>query len=90
MLLDGFLDLFDRHEWQLTDVIEAAIAEEVPVDGAVPVGGVLDDHAATLTTTAVARATEQRPLQLVVMHTSVLAGAVASVGNHLDLVEEVW
>ncbi|MGH1553148.1 hypothetical protein ACRAWF_17510 [Streptomyces sp. L7] len=44
VVLDGFLDLFDRDVRQFTNVVEAAVAEEVPIDVAVPVGGVLDDH----------------------------------------------
>ncbi|WP_262064047.1 hypothetical protein [Streptomyces sp. STR69] len=79
MILDGFLGLLYRDVRQLTDVIEAAIAEEVPVDVAVPVGGVLDDHAAAVTTPATAGAAEQRTLQLVVVHASSLASAVPRV-----------
>uniref|UniRef100_A0AAU2AD00 Uncharacterized protein n=1 Tax=Streptomyces sp. NBC_00093 TaxID=2975649 RepID=A0AAU2AD00_9ACTN len=58
-VLDGFFGLFDRDVRQLTDVIEAAVAEEVPVNVAVPVGGVLDDHATPFATLSVTGATEQ-------------------------------
>ncbi|WP_217712247.1 hypothetical protein [Streptomyces sp. NA02950] len=59
MVLDGFFGLFDRDVRQLTDVIEAAVTEEVPVDVAVPVGGVLDDHAPPVTTAVMTGAAEQ-------------------------------
>nr|WP_280878005.1 hypothetical protein [Streptomyces pseudovenezuelae] len=59
MVLDGFLGLFDRHVRHLADVIEAAVTKEVPIDVAVPVGGVLDDHATAVTTVTTAGAAEQ-------------------------------
>nr|WP_234490384.1 hypothetical protein [Streptomyces sp. MBT33] len=59
VVLDGFFGLFDRDVRHLTDVIEAAVAEEVPVDVAMPVGGVLDDHATPFSPVATARAAEQ-------------------------------
>nr|WP_046726624.1 hypothetical protein [Streptomyces humi] len=89
VVFDGFLDLFDRDVRQLTNVIEAAVAEEVPIDVAVPVGGVLDDHAALFASAATTGAAEQRTLQLVVMHAPSLTSVVSGVGDLLYAVEEV-
>ncbi|WP_239077810.1 hypothetical protein [Streptomyces sp. SID9124] len=50
MVLDGFFGLLDRDVRHLADVIEAAVAEEVPVDVAAAVGGVLHDHATLFAT----------------------------------------
>ncbi|WP_327427319.1 hypothetical protein [Streptomyces sp. NBC_01236] len=57
-ILDRFLCLFNRHVRKLTDVVEATVTEEVPIRIAVPVDGLLHDHAAPFTTLLMAGATE--------------------------------
>ncbi|MDV7219152.1 hypothetical protein R5A26_24765 [Streptomyces prunicolor] len=84
-----FLGLLDRDVRQLAAVVVTAVAEEVTVDVAVPVPGVLDDHAAAFTVLSAAGATEQRAFEFVMVGSPQFLGLRPPVGDILYAVKEV-
>nr|WP_236572197.1 hypothetical protein [Nocardiopsis sp. FR4] len=86
---DRFLQTHHVDVWGAAAAGLVGDAEEVHVLGAVPVGGLLDDHAAVHAAGAMAVTAQERTLEVVVMLTSSFVSSRATVRDGLHPVEQL-